>query len=181
MGNVEIKELEFKGVFLIKNSVFKDLRGIFTKVYNEELFSKLNLCTDFKESYYTISKKNVIRGMHFQKTPYDHDKLVYVSKGKIIDVVLDLRNSSNTYKKFITVELSESDGYSIYIPKGLAHGFKSLEDDTIVVYQVSTVYNPSYDSGIKWDSFGMDWNIKNPIISDRDKSFVKLNEIEEMW
>ncbi|ENK0837469.1 dTDP-4-dehydrorhamnose 3,5-epimerase [Clostridium sporogenes] len=178
---MEIEETKLNGVYIIKNPIFNDLRGTFTKIYNEELFSKFNLCTSFKESYYTVSKKDVIRGMHFQKPPYDHAKLVYVSKGKIIDVILDLRKNSSTYKKFISVELSDNNRYSMYIPKGLAHGFKSLEDNTIVVYQVSTVYNPTSDSGVRWDSFGMNWNIEDPIISDRDKSFLKLSEFKEMW
>lgn len=178
MGNVEIVETELKGVYIIKNDIFTDIRGTFTKTYNEDLFNKFSICTDFKESYYTISKKDVIRGMHFQKPPYDHNKLIYVPKGKIQDVILDLRQNSSTYRKVISVELTDSNGYSVYIPKGLAHGFKSLEDDTIVVYQVSTVYNANYDSGVRWDSFGMDWNTDKPIISDRDMNF---KEFKTVW
>lgn len=181
MGNMEIVKTELNGVYIIKNPVFNDARGTFTKIYNEDKFGEFNICTDFKESYYTISKKDVIRGMHFQRQPYDHNKLVYVPKGKIMDVILDLRQNSSTYKKFITVELSDSNGYSVYIPKGLAHGFKSLEDDTIVVYQVSTVYNASCDSGIRWNSFGVNWDIDEPIISDRDKSFDELKKFKGIW
>lgn len=178
---MEIIETELSGVYIIKNPIFTDVRGTFTKIYNEDIFNEFNICTDFKESYYTVSKKDVIRGMHFQTPPYDHNKLVYVPKGKIIDVVLDLRRNSSTYKKFISIELSDSNGYSIYIPKGLAHGFKSLIDDTIAVYQVSTVYSPSCDSGVRWNSFGMDWGVGNPIISDRDKSFGELEKFKGIW
>ncbi|WP_207655338.1 dTDP-4-dehydrorhamnose 3,5-epimerase family protein [Clostridium vincentii] len=178
---MEIVETELEGVYIIKNHVFNDLRGTFTKIYNEDLFNKFSICTDFKESYYTVSKKDVIRGMHFQKPPCDHNKLVYVPKGKITDVILDLRQSSRTYKKFISIELSDSNGYSVYIPKGLAHGFKSLMDDTIVVYQVSTVYNLEGDSGVRWDSFGMRWDILNPIMSDRDKSFNTADKFNPLW
>ena len=96
-------------------------------------------------------------------------------------MVLDLRSNSKTYKQYFSIELSESNGYSLYIPRGLAHGFKSLADNTIVTYFVSTVYNPEYDSGIRWNSFGMDWQIENPIISERDKSFIGLDEFESMW
>lgn len=181
MGNVEIVDTELNGVYIIKNPIFNDVRGTFTKIYNEDQFGEFNICTDFKESYYTVSKKNVIRGMHFQRPPYDHNKLVYVPKGKIIDVILDLRQNSSTYKKFITVELSDSNGHSIYIPKGLAHGFKSLEDDTIAVYQVSTVYNSNYDSGVRYDSFGMDWNVDELIISDRDMEFMELDKFKSSW
>jgi dTDP-4-dehydrorhamnose 3,5-epimerase len=181
MGSMEIIDTELKGVYIIKNPVFADARGTFIKTYNEDLFNKFGICTDFKESFYTISKKDVIRGMHFQTPPYDHDKLVYVPKGKILDVILDLRQNSSTYKKFISVELSDSNGYSLYIPKGLAHGFKSLMEDTIAVYQVSTVHNASCDSGIRWDSFGMDWAVVNPIISNRDMSFDKLENFKGIW
>lgn len=181
MGNMEIIKTKIDGVYIIKNSVINDIRGTFTKTYNEEVFNGFDINKSFKESYYTVSKKNVIRGMHFQKPPFDHEKLVYVPKGKIIDVILDLRQDSDTYKRFISVEISESNGYSMYIPKGLAHGFKSLMDNTIAVYQVSTIYNPIYDSGIRWDSFGMDWNVKSPIISDRDKSFDGLDTFKEIW
>ncbi|MBU3190611.1 dTDP-4-dehydrorhamnose 3,5-epimerase [Clostridium bowmanii] len=178
---MEIVKTELEGVYVVKNPVFSDSRGIFTKIYNEELFNRFGICTDFKESYYTNSKKNVIRGMHFQKPPYDQNKLVYVPKGKITDVILDLRQSSRTYKKFITIEVSDSNSHSIYIPKGLAHGFRSLMDDTIVVYQVSTVYNLENDSGIRWDSCGIEWGILNPIISVRDKSFSKLDDFNTLW
>lgn len=181
MGSMEVVETKLKGVYIVKNHVFTDARGTFTKIYNEELFNKFSICTDFKESYYTVSKRGVIRGMHFQIPPYDHNKLVYVPKGKIKDVILDLRKKSKTYKKFITVELSDSNGYSVYIPKGLAHGFNSLVDDTITVYQVSTVYNPNYDSGVRWDSIGMDWEVDKPIISDRDMKFCELKDLKNLW
>lgn len=99
MAGMGIAETELEGVVIINNPVFNDLRGDFIKVYNEDMFKKYNLCTNFKESYYTISQKDVVRGMHFQKPPYDHEELVYVAKGKIIDVILDLRKNSKTYKK----------------------------------------------------------------------------------
>lgn len=167
---------KIKGVYIIKNKIRADQRGLFYKTYNENIFDEYNLCTQFKESYYSISKQGVIRGMHFQLPPFDHEKLVYVPKGRIMDVVLDIRKSSITFGEYINVELSEENRLSIYIPKGCAHGFKSLEDNTITVYNVTTVYNSDYDSGIRWDSFGMDWKIENPIISDRDSSFKGLEE-----
>lgn len=178
---MEVIKTKLDGVYIIKNNIFKDERGMFIKTYHYDLFKERDLCTDFKESYYSVSRKNTIRGMHFQKPPFDHDKLVYVANGKILDVIVDLRKNSKTFKEFISVEISRENGYSVYIPKGCAHGFLALEDDTITVYNVSTVYNAKYDSGISYDSFGMNWNIKNPIISDRDRGFYGIDELNEYF
>lgn len=160
------------GVFIIENFHAEDTRGSFTKTYQKNLFMENNLCSEFKESYYSVSQKNVIRGMHFQLPPHDHEKLVYVIRGKIIDVILDLRKNSKTYGKHISVELSEKNRYSVYIPKGCAHGFKSLEDNSTTIYSVATVYSPESDSGIRWDSFGFDWGIDSAIMSEKDKNLT---------
>lgn len=166
------------GVYIIEQDIFKDDRGSFVKTFQESTFKQLNLEYDFKESYYTKSKEDVIRGMHFQTPPHDHAKLVTVIQGTIIDVILDLRKSSPTYKQHIVVELSRENRKSIYIPRGCAHGFSVLSDMAIAYYMVTTEYSPSNDLGIKYDSFGYDWVIKDPIISDRDKSFCTFSEFE---
>lgn len=176
---MELIKTELEGVFIIKNNIFKDIRGKFIKTYHKLDFEKNNLCTDFQESYFSVSDKNVIRGMHFQLPPDDHEKLVYVAKGKILDVILDLRKESKTFGKYISIELSDENGYSVYIPRGLAHGFKSLEDGSIMVYNVSTVYSSKCDYGVKWDSFGFDWDIENPIMSERDKNFETFEEFSK--
>lgn len=173
---MKLKETELKGVYIIENFSAEDNRGVFTKTYHRDFFKKNNLCVDYKESYFSVSRKNVIRGMHFQLPPYDHEKLVYTANGEIMDVVLDLRKSSETYGKSISVVLSDQNHKSIYIPKGLAHGFKSNSDHTVTVYNVSTVYNKQSDFGIKYDSFDFNWKVNEPIISDRDMSFMSLEE-----
>lgn len=173
---MEIMKTELEGVFVIKNKIFQDERGIFIKIYNKDDFEKNNLCTEFKESYFSISNKDVIRGMHFQLPSFEHEKLVYVAKGKVLDVIVDLRKNSKTLGKYISIELSEKNGCSMYIPKGLAHGFKALEDESIMVYNVATVYNSESDYGIRWDSFGFDWEIENPIMSARDKKFESMTD-----
>jgi len=173
---MKFQETTLKGVYVIDNFNASDNRGHFVKTFNKNLFEENNIIFDIRESYYSSSEKNVIRGMHFQLPPHDHEKLVYVSKGSILDVVIDLRKNSKTYQKFISVELSAFNNKSIFIPKGLAHGFKSLEDDTITVYNVATEYNPKSDMGIKFDSFGFDWETKSYIISDRDMAFSTLKE-----
>ncbi len=164
------------GVYIIEQTVFSDDRGCFVKTFHEDTFKEKGLESNFSESFYSESKKNVIRGMHFQTPSHDHAKMATVIVGKIIDVILDIRTQSPTYGEFITVELSRENRKSVYIPKGLAHGFVSLVDDSVVYYMTSTVYAPKNDGGIRWDSFGYDWNIQNPIISERDKSFEAFSE-----
>lgn len=171
---MECVKTALQGVFLIKNKLLTDIRGSFTKTINCDTFVQNGLATEYKESYFSVSNKNVIRGMHFQIPPCDHEKLVYVTNGKIFDVVLDLRTKSESYGKYISIELSYENGFALYIPKGLAHGFKSLADNSVAVYNVTSVYNKDADCGIKWDSFGFDWNVTDPIISSRDQNFVSL-------
>ena len=165
-----------EGVFIINNFNVHDERGLFVKTFNKKGFQLNGINFEVKESYYSISKKDVIRGMHFQLPPHDHEKLVYVPKGSVLDVVLDLRKMSKTYKQHISVNLSSSNKKSIFIPKGCAHGFKSLEDNTITNYCVSTEYNSSADAGIRFNSFGFNWQNEGPIISERDDSFDTLSD-----
>ena len=115
--------------------------------------------------------------MHFQTPPAEHDKVVYVSKGSIIDVVVDIRTNSKSYGQYCSFELSDSKGAFLYIPIGCAHGFLSLEDNTIVNYMQTSVYNAACDCGIRYDSFGFDWGVENPTLSDRDQSFPTLSNL----
>jgi len=170
-----VEKTDLDGVFIINNFNASDDRGLFVKTFNKRLFQELNLDFEIRESYFSISKKNVIRGMHFQLPPYEHEKLVFVPKGSILDVIVDLRKNSSTYKKYISVELSEGNKRSIFIPKGFAHGFKSMDDNTITVYNVTSEYNPKADNGILYNSFGFDWQIKDPTVSQRDAGFIELN------
>lgn len=167
---MEIKEV-FNNVYEIIPYVYKDERGEFVKTLNSEEFQKYGLTFDFKEEYYSISQKNVLRGMHFQLPPYAHNKLVYCIKGKVLDVVVDLRKKSPNFGKAFSMELDEHKKNIIYIPKGFAHGFYALEEESIMVYKTSTVYNKDYDSGILWNSIDFNWPCVNPIVSKRDSSF----------
>jgi dTDP-4-dehydrorhamnose 3,5-epimerase len=167
---MKFENLGIEGCYLVKNFVAHDNRGTFVKTFHEEEFHSAGLQTKFRESYYSLSKKDVIRGMHFQTPPHEHDKLVYVTHGEIMDVVLDIRKASQTYGQCISVRLRALSD-SIYIPKGCAHGFLTLSLEATVVYNVSTVYNPLADGGILWNSFGFEWQINDPIISSRDSAF----------
>lgn len=168
---MELIKTDFEGLYIIQHKVFTDARGLFVKTYNQEIFKQLNIDIEIKERYYSVSSKNVIRGMHFQTPPEDHIKLVTVINGSILDVVLDLRKSSPTYGLYFKIELNAEAGKTIYIPKGFAHGFLALEDNTIVEYNQTTGYSPNNDSGIRFDSFGFKWETTKPIVSERDLSF----------
>lgn len=175
---MEIEQTFIAGLKLIHLKEFKDIRGSFIKVFNDDFFKKHDLETNFKESYYSISAKNVIRGMHFQTPPAEHTKLVYVNEGSITDVILDIRKDSPTYGEFFSLEINNNTPTLVYIPVGCAHGFLSMEDNTMVTYLQTSVYNPECDKGIKYNSFGMKWDIENPIISDRDNSFPPLTQFK---
>lgn len=166
---------EIPGVDIIELNLMKDERGSFVKTYNEDVFkSARGLSLSWRESFYSISRKNVIRGMHFQVPPYDNTKIVYAASGKIMDVVLDIRKSSPAFGKYMSVELSGEMARAVLIPSGCAHGFLSLTDNAIVVYMQTSVYSADHDKGILWNSFGMDWGINNPVLSSRDRTFPTL-------
>jgi len=157
------------------SSVSKNISKANELIEKDENF---RLFIEIKKSYYSISQKNVIRGMHFQRPPYDHIKLVFVTSGSILDVVLDIRKDSSTFGKCFSINLKTSDGQILVIPKGLAHGFKSLEDNSIVHYVQTSCYAKDYDDGIRYDSFGLDWECKNPVLSNRDLNFKKFSDYE---
>ena len=175
---MKVTETEISGVNIIEPILRDDERGSFIKTFNKDVFEKHNMESSFEESFFSISHKNVIRGMHVQIPPKDGVKLIHVSKGKIIDVVLDIRKKSTTYGKYISIEISDKNRLMIYIPKGCVHGFISLEDNTCVEYLQSTMYAPEYETGIHINSFGMNWDVMNPIISERDQNLPKFTEFE---
>ena len=170
-----VEETAFEGLKVLRNFVSHDRRGVFVKTFNAEQFEQAGLPLDLRESYYSISHQQVVRGMHFQLPPHDHEKLVYVTAGSILDVVVDLRRTSGTYGQVFSVELVEHQS-SLFIPRGFAHGFLALSPNATVVYNVATGYQPTADAGIRWDSLGFAWPVAAPIISDRDAAFPGLTE-----
>jgi dTDP-4-dehydrorhamnose 3,5-epimerase len=162
------------GCHELQPKVMEDARGRFVKVFHEQAFSDLGLATGFAEEYYSVSRKDVIRGLHFQTPPMDHVKMAYCIQGAVLDAVLDLRVGSPTYGQFELFELSAEKANSIYIPKGMAHGFCALSDEAVMVYKVGTVYSPAHDAGVRFDSAGIRWPVAQPIVSARDTSFPAL-------
>lgn len=169
------EDLSIPGAFLIRQKRFSDDRGVFVKTFHEGLFREAGIDVEFRESFYSTSHRNVLRGMHFQLPPQDHEKLVFCMHGKVLDVFLDLRKASPTFGKAASVELSGAEPSAVFLPKGIAHGFLSLEDDSLMYYKVSTVHSPVHDAGILWNSFGFDWGIEAPILSVRDRGFAAFD------
>ena len=153
---------------------FEDARGRFVKVFHEQAFAALGLETVFAEEYYSISHKNVVRGLHFQLPPFDHVKMVYCVQGEVLDAVVDLRVGSTTYGQYALFELGAARANSIYIPSGLAHGFCVLSEQAIMIYKVSTIYSPAHDAGVLWNSAGIPWPTSEVIVSGRDTGFPTL-------
>lgn len=171
---MEIIKTPFERLYVLQTINFQDNRGGFQKLFNLDFFHANGLECDFKEMYYSVNKKDVIRGMHFQTPPYDHVKMVYVSKGRILDVVVDIRKGSETYGKCFSIELDDQQGKYLYIPKGFAHGFKTIEEGSIVNYAQNSCYNKEHDCGVDALSVGFDWGIEAPVRSGRDLTFEKL-------
>jgi len=171
-------ETSISGCFELQPRIFKDDRGKLIKTFHRDTFLDLNLETDFKEEYYSVSKKNVLRGLHFQTPPTDHVKCVTCISGKIFDVVVDLRKDSPTYKQNFAIELDAEKGNMLYIPKGLAHGFYVLTDVAIFLNRTTTVYSPENDAGIHWDSCGINWPNNKPIVSIKDIEMIELDKFK---
>lgn len=153
-----------------------DVRGSFTKAFHEGSLREKGIDFSLRESYFSLSGRDVIRGMHFQTPPHQHAKIVFCPVGEILDVVLDLRASSPTYGQHFSQVLSAENHLALYIPEGCAHGFRALTEGAMTFYLVSSVYSPAHDTGIRWDSFGFDWGVDAPLMSDRDKGFMGLAE-----
>lgn len=167
---MKISETYIPGLLLMETFKFNDLRGSLIKPFSLSFWvNQNNVNLTFKETWFTISQKNVIRAMHLQVGEYACEKLVSVIQGAVIDVVLDIRKDSPTYGSFFEVELNDKNPKAIYIPQGCAHGYKVLADNTITMYMATEINVPKDDVGIKWDSFGYDWKTSNPIISQKDQ------------
>ncbi len=174
----EIQAIPLKGAYLLTLPSSQDARGTFVKTFHDTTLQQAGIHFTLKESYFSSSRKDVIRGMHFQLPPHQHSKIVFCPYGAILDVIVDLRQGSPTYGQYFSHELSEQNHKAYYIPEGFAHGFKSLTEGAITYYLVSSEYNKETDTGVLYNSIGFDWGVENPIVSDRDLSFVGLGDFE---
>ncbi|MEI6454676.1 MAG: dTDP-4-dehydrorhamnose 3,5-epimerase [bacterium] len=168
---MEIIKTPLEGLLIIKPDVFEDERGYFFESYNHARLLKHGLDLRFVQDNESKSKQGVLRGLHFQAPPYDQGKLVRVMRGSVLDVAVDIRKNSSTYGKWESIVLSGQNKWMYWIPSGFAHGFVTLEDDTIFFYKCTNVYNKPSEGSILWSDpdLGIDWGIAEPVISEKDK------------
>lgn len=176
----EFIKQEIEDVILVKPKVFGDNRGFFMESYKKSDFFENGITVEFNQDNHSKSTAHVLRGLHYQATPYGQAKLVHCSKGRIYDVAVDLRPESKTFKKYVKVELSEENKQMLFIPEGFAHGFVVLSEEAELLYKASGEYNPQADRGLLWNDkeININWEIDfEPILSEKDKIQPTLKEI----
>lgn len=169
---MEVEKTNIEGLYIIKPKVFGDERGYFFESFNAKKFTEITgLIVDFVQDNQSKSNTNVLRGLHFQSPPFAQDKLVRVVQGSVLDVVVDIRPRSITYGEHFKIKLDTIKHHMMFVPKGMAHGFLSLEDNTIFSYKCTDYYHPLSEGCILWNdsSLNIEWNVSNPIISEKDQ------------
>jgi len=173
---MEKRPTAIPGCFELRPAISRDSRGTFVKTFHSDWFARNGLRADWREQYYSVSRRGVLRGLHFQLPPHDHAKLVYCTCGEVVDAAVDLRVGSPSYGHHVRIVLSVAEGNAVYLPSGLAHGFYTSSESATVVYNVTSVYAPAHDAGIRWNSAGIAWPTREPIVSDRDLGFPGMGE-----
>lgn len=176
---MKIDKTAIEGLLIITPKIFKDDRGYFFESYNKKTFNEMGLNFNFVQDNESFSSKGVLRGLHFQKPPYSQGKLIRVVKGSVLDVAVDLRKSSNTFGKWHSIILDGETKQMFYIPVGFAHGFLTLEDNTIFTYKCTNLYCKESEGSIRWNDpdINIDWECVNPILSDKDNTAPFLKDI----
>jgi dTDP-4-dehydrorhamnose 3,5-epimerase len=176
-----VEKTEIEGLLIITPKKFEDDRGSFCESYNSESFTRATgLSTVFSQDNQSISKTGVLRGMHFQVPPHAQSKLVRVVRGMVQDVAVDLRKSSPTYGRYFSLLLSGENGKMLYIPEGFAHGFLTLEDETIFCYKCSELYHPESDRSLLWNDsdLAISWQLEHPTLSLKDANAPLFRDFE---
>ena len=179
---MKVIETIIKDLLILEPKVYKDNRGYFLESYNQKEFEDLSLQTLFVQDNESKSSKGTLRGLHFQKPPFDQAKLVRCIEGKVLDVAVDLRNGSKTYGQYIAIELSGENKKQLFIPRGFAHGFLVLSESAIFAYKVDNIYAPDYDSGIYWNDpiLNISWGVDKSeiLVSEKDSKLSFFSEFE---
>lgn len=174
---------DIEGLVVVEPKVFEDKRGYFFESFNADKFAEIGIDKTFVQDNQSLSQKGVLRGLHFQNPPYAQAKLVRVIKGAVLDIAVDIRKSSPTYGQSFAIKLSEENKKMLYIPEGFAHGFLTLEDDTIFTYKCSDNYHPEVEDAILWsdEDLNIDWNVENPLVSDKDGKAQAFNTFKSQF
>jgi len=180
---MKFNKVGIEGLFVIDPNVFEDDRGYFFESYNKNAFEKNGISDLFVQDNQSKSQKDVLRGLHFQLPPYSQAKLVRVIQGSVLDVAVDLRKDSPTYGQHYSVVISAENRKMFFIPEGFAHGFLTLEDNTIFSYKCSNVYHTESEAALLWNDkdIAIDWGIENPILSGKDNEAECFNEFKSSF
>jgi len=180
---MEVEKTTIDGLLIIRPRVFPDERGYFFEAYNEKKLKEQGFDQHFVQDNISKSSKNVLRGLHFQNPPHAQGKLVQVIRGAVLDIAVDIRKSSPTYGEHYAIELSDKNNLLFFIPPGFAHGFLTLEDNTIFSYKCTALYNKESEGAILWNDtdLAIDWNVKNPIISEKDQFSPTFNDFKSQF
>lgn len=175
---MNISKTKLEGLLILQPKVFEDSRGYFFESFRLDVLQSHGMNLDFVQDNESKSDKNVLRGLHFQNPPYEQGKLVRVVKGSVLDVAVDIRENSPTYGQWISQVLSGENKTMIWIPPGFAHGFLTLENNTLFQYKCTAYYNKESEGCIRWNdpSLNIWWNINKPIISDKDQTAPLFSE-----
>ena len=179
---MNFKKTKIKDVFILEPNIFEDQRGYFLESYNQKSFNKNIKKITFVQDNESKSSYGVLRGLHFQKPPFDQAKLVRCIEGNILDVAVDIRRGSNTYGQHVSVNLSGKNKRQLYIPRGFAHGFLVLSDFAVFAYKVDNLYAPEYEDGILWSdsSLNIKWSLNESdiIVSEKDANLPFFSELD---
>ncbi len=180
---MEVISTPIKDLLILQPKVFEDDRGYFYESYSKTIFQKAGIDFDFVQDNQSLSQKNVLRGLHFQNPPYSQGKLVRAIKGSILDVALDIRKNSATYGQHFDIVLNETNKTMLWIPPGFAHGFLTLEDDTIFSYKCTNVYSKASEDCILWNdpTLAINWGVNAPTLSEKDKTGKFFKNYESMF
>jgi dTDP-4-dehydrorhamnose 3,5-epimerase len=179
---MRIEQTPLQGLLLLHPTVFRDPRGWFLESFNEENFRKnVGVEAHFVQDNESLSQRGVLRGLHFQTPPHAQAKLVRVVQGSVLDVCLDIRPSSATFGQHFKVELSGEEKNMLWIPEGFAHGFRTLEDNTIFSYKCTSFYNPACERTVLWNDpdLAIDWGVVDPVLSGKDQKGLAFNTLRQ--
>lgn len=183
---MELIATEIPDVKLLAPPKFSDHRGFFSETYNKRALAAAGIHLDFVQDNHSLSReKGVVRGLHFQLPPAAQDKLIWVIRGAVLDVVVDVRRSSPTFGSYVALVLSSDEWRQLLVPAGFAHGFATLEPDTEIIYKVTDYYSPRHERGILWNdpALGVPWPVLpgEAILSDKDRRLPRLSEAPELF
>lgn len=181
---MDLLRTKLEGVYILIPKVFGDHRGFFMESWSRRTMEEAGLCYDFVQDNHSLSTvKGTLRGLHFQKGDKSQAKLVRCVRGAVLDVAVDLRHDSPTYKQWVGVELSEENKKQLLIPRGFGHGFVTLTDHVEFLYKADNYYAPEADGGIRWNDpdIGVDWGISEPILSEKDTKNPFLKDIAPVF